>query len=95
MTQRQFGCECSVPLMCFSPWCMMHDRQVFLSSCATHCQPSVWVCWVSVWVVCRVACWVARFIPSVMAVAIWVILVFRLVSLIFSGLGAGAGWGSV
>lgn len=37
----------------------------------------------------------ARFMPSDIAVAIWVILVFRLVSLIFSGLGVGAGWGSV
>ena len=95
MTQRQFGCECSVPLMCFSPWCMMHDRQVFLSSCATHCQPSVWMFWVRVWVVCREACCVARFMPSVIAVAICAILVFSPVSLIFSGLGVGACWGSV
>ena len=74
---------------------MMHDRQVFLSSCATHCQPSVWMFWVRVWVVRRVACWVARFIPSDIAVAICAILVLNPVSLIFSGLGTGAGWGSV
>ena len=95
MTQRQFGCECSVPVMCFSPWCAMHDRQVFLSSCAIHCQPVVWVCWVSVWVVCRAAFWVARFMPSAMVVAIWVIFVFRPVSFIFSGCGGGVGWGRV
>lgn len=97
MVQRQFGCECSVPLMCFSPWCMMHDRQVFLSSCATHCHPAVWI-WLFVsvvFVVCRDAFCVARFMPSAMVVAIWVILVFSPVIFIFSGFGGGVGWGSV
>jgi len=50
---------------------------------------------VSVWVVRRVACWVARFMPSDIAVAIWAILVLSPVSLIFSGAGVGAGGGSV
>ena len=95
MTQRQFGCECSSPLMYFSPWCMMHDRHVFLSSCATHCQPSVWTFCIRLRVACRDADCVARFMPNDIAVAIWVILVLNPVSLIFSGLGAGAGWGSV
>lgn len=43
----------------------------------------------------REACCVARFMPSDIAVAICAILVLRPVSLIFSGLGVGAGWGSV
>ena len=45
--------------------------------------------------VCRDACWVARFMPSVIAVAICVILVFSPVSLIFSGVGVAGGGGSV
>lgn len=49
----------------------------------------------SVWVVRRVACWVARFMPSDIAVAICAILVLRLVRLIFSGFGGVAGCGSV
>ena len=49
----------------------------------------------SVWVVRRVACCVARLMPSDIAVAIWAILVFSPVSLIFSGLGGAAGGGSV
>lgn len=49
----------------------------------------------SVWVVRLEACWVARFMPSDIAVAICAILVFRPVSLIFSGWGGGVGWGSV
>ena len=43
----------------------------------------------------REACCVARFMPSDIAVAICAILVLNPVSLIFSGLGVGAGWGSV
>lgn len=49
----------------------------------------------SVWVVRRVACCVAMFMPSDIAVAICAILVLNPVSLIFSGLGGGVGCGSV
>ena len=49
----------------------------------------------SVWVVRREACCVARFMPSDIAVAICAILVLRLVRLILSGLGGGVGCGSV
>lgn len=93
---RQFGCECSCPVLCISPWWAMQLRHVFLSSWATHCHPLVWI-WLFVmvfWVVCREAFWVARFMPSAMVVAIWVIFVFRLVICIFCGFG-GVGWGSV
>lgn len=45
--------------------------------------------------VSREACWVARFIPNEIAVAICVILVLNPVSLIFSGAGVAGGGGSV
>ena len=68
---------------------------MFLSSCATHCQPSVWMFCIRLRVACRDADCVARFMPSVIAVAICVILVFRFVRFIFSGVGGGVGCGSV
>ena len=74
---------------------MMQDRHVLLSSCATHCQPSVWTFCIRLRVACRDADCVARFMPSVMAVAICVILVLNPVSLIFSGAGVEGGGGSV